>query len=91
MKKFLSRWYFVLVLLIFFTTQATRAQQTNSLMEVPAIQSSWDDLLTGVKTQDEWHQRRAILKKRYLDLLRDQFKPEKPEEVSKTHLVNEKK
>ena len=85
MKKIPRFPYTMIVLLIIFTTQATRAQQKNPLMEVPTIQSSWDDLLTGVKTQDDWHQRKAELKKRYLDLLRDQFRPEKPDLKLKVH------
>jgi acetyl esterase/lipase len=44
----------------------------------PVIHSSWDDLLEGVKTLDDWHKRREVLKRRYLDLLRDDQKPPKP-------------
>jgi hypothetical protein len=43
----------------------------------PVIASSWDDLLTGVKTRDEWEKHRAVLKQRYLELIRDQHKPAK--------------
>jgi dienelactone hydrolase len=43
----------------------------------PVIASSWDDLLTGVKTRDDWEKHRAVLKQRYLELIRDQHKPEK--------------
>ncbi len=48
------------------------------LFEVPEIESSWDDLTDGVSTLEDWRERRAILKQRYLDLIRDQNKPEKP-------------
>jgi hypothetical protein len=44
----------------------------------PEIKSSWDDLTRGIQNQDQWLARRAILKRRYLELLRDQHKPEKP-------------
>lgn len=44
----------------------------------PVIQSSWDDLTNGVETSEQWQKRRAVLKQRYLDLLRDQYKPAKP-------------
>ena len=44
----------------------------------PKIESSWDDLTEGLETRDDWHMRRQILKKRYLDLLRDHHKPQKP-------------
>lgn len=43
--------------------------------EVPPIRSSWDDLLDGIGTVDQWRERRAMLKKRFLDLLRDEAKP----------------
>lgn len=43
----------------------------------PVITSSWDDLLDGVKTRDDWEKHRAVLKQRYLDLIRDQHKPTK--------------
>ncbi|HUT89871.1 MAG TPA: alpha/beta fold hydrolase [Thermoguttaceae bacterium] len=44
----------------------------------PVIQSSWDDLLEGVKTPDDWRRHREVLKRRYLELLRDDQKPAKP-------------
>lgn len=46
--------------------------------EPPVIQSSWDDLLEGVQTREDWEQRREVLRERYLDLIRDQHKPSKP-------------
>ena len=48
------------------------------LFKVPEIRSSWDDLTEGLKTKDDWRKRRAMLKRRYLELLRDQHKPKKP-------------
>ncbi len=80
-----SRFTYFIILPLLLVASVTRAQQPNPLMEVPVIQSSWNDLLAGVKTQDEWHQRRGVLKKRYLDLIRDQFKPEKPKLDLKVH------
>jgi hypothetical protein len=58
--------------------------------EVPVIRSSWDDLLEGVATRDDWDQRRTALRQRYLDLLRDQHKPARPPldlEVHETQVV----
>ena len=49
------------------------------LFDVPEIKSSWDDLTDGIETLEDWQKRRALLKQRYLELLRDQHKPEKPE------------
>lgn len=45
----------------------------------PAIESSWDDLLDGVSSQEEWSQRRQQLQARFLELIRDAHKPPKPE------------
>jgi len=44
----------------------------------PVIESSWDDLTDGIETPEQWQKRRAILKRRYLELLRDQYKPDRP-------------
>jgi hypothetical protein len=42
------------------------------------IVSSWDDLLDGVNSPGDWHTRRADIKRRYLELLRDDRKPPRP-------------
>ncbi|QDV50398.1 dienelactone hydrolase family protein [Gimesia fumaroli] len=42
------------------------------------ITSCWDDLLEGVETPEEWVAHKKIIRQRYLDLIRDQFKPKKP-------------
>ena len=44
----------------------------------PPIRSSWDDLLEGVETADDWSAHREVLRQRYLDLLRDSYKPPRP-------------
>ena len=51
----------------------------------PVIRSSWDDLLAGVKTLDDWRKHKAELRKRYLALIRDDQKPAKPPLDLKTH------
>ncbi len=71
-----SSWLVVLVLLTATSNAQTRKQP--ELFEVPEIESSWDDLTAGIETKQGWRLRRAILKQRYLELLRDQHKPEKP-------------
>ncbi len=43
--------------------------------DAPVIVSSWDDLLEGVDTAADWPRHRDVLKQRYLELLRDDFKP----------------
>lgn len=75
----------LLLALLFVDPGTARAQQNEPLIETPPIESSWDDLLTGVTTQAQWHERRLELKKRYLELIRDQFKPEKPPLDLKVH------
>ncbi len=45
------------------------------ISEIPTIRSSWDDLLEGIETSAQWGEYRAILKTRYLDLIRDSAKP----------------
>jgi pimeloyl-ACP methyl ester carboxylesterase len=50
------------------------------------IVSSWDDLLDGVASADDWTSRKVELKNRYLELLRDQHKPAKrPQLKIETH------
>ena len=51
----------------------------------PVVQSSWDDLLEGVKTPEDWKKHRQVLKQRYLDLIRDDQKPAKPPLELKVH------
>jgi len=44
----------------------------------PVIHSSWDDLLEGVQTGEDWARHREVLRQRYLELIRDPYKPQKP-------------
>jgi len=46
--------------------------------EPQPVLSSWDDLLFGVKTVDDWKARKEVLRRRYLELIRDAEKPAKP-------------
>ncbi len=46
--------------------------------EPEPIRSSWDDLLAGVKTPADWRAHKAVLRQRYLDLIRDDRKPVRP-------------
>lgn len=45
----------------------------------PVIESSWDDLLEGVTTPQQWLEHKEVLRKRYLELLRDDYKPQRPD------------
>lgn len=68
---------FLAILLLSPGTHAQNRVQPE-LFDVPDIRSSWDDLTQGLSSKDDWLKRRVVLKQRYLDLLRDQHKPEKP-------------
>ena len=50
----------------------------NPLMDIPPVVSSWNDLTEGLNTKEDWESRRPHIKQQFLDLLRDQYKPEKP-------------
>lgn len=60
-------------------------KEQSELFDIPEIHSSWDDLTEGIQTKADWQQRRAELKEKYLQLLRDQYKPEKPPLDLKIH------
>lgn len=67
--------------LIFGSRHFLSAEEAGSRKrsEPEEIKSSWDDLLTGIQTPEEWQEHKKELRQRYLELLRDQHKPEKPE------------
>ena len=44
----------------------------------PVIRSTWDDLLEGIKSREDWEPRGQVLKQRYLKLIRDDQKPMRP-------------
>jgi len=53
------------------------AEPGRTLTPPERIVSTWDDLTDGVTTPEQWAARKADLKRRYLELLRDQHKPAK--------------
>ena len=67
-----------LVLMSLAVVAEAQNRKQPELFEVPEIRSTWDDITEGVRTKDDWRKRRAVLKQRYLELLRDQHKPERP-------------
>lgn len=60
------------------TTCTAQDAEPSGLFRVPEIRSSWDDLTDGIATRADWQQRRNELRAKYLELLRDQYKPERP-------------
>ena len=86
----LQRIFATIVTLLCLTAAASAEPQSDAppvrkRSNPPVIQSSWDDLLEGVKTQEDWRQHRKVLKQRYLDLIRDDQKPAKPPLDLKRH------
>ena len=67
-----------LILLALPVVSKAQNRKHPELFDVPEIRSSWDDLTDGIETKDDWRKRRAVLKQRYLELLRDQHKPQQP-------------
>ena len=72
-----------LALLIASTAFVSRATADDALpirkrSDPPVIRSSWDDLLQGVQTPDDWRLHRQKLRQRFLHLIRDDHKPPKP-------------
>ena len=59
---------------------AASAEETpvRNCSDPPVIRSSWDDLLEGINTREDWQEHRNVLERRYLDLIRDDRKPRKP-------------
>lgn len=79
--KLISVCFLILMVPLLLAQQAPVRLRSNP----PVIQSSWDDLLAGVKTADDWTKHRAVLQQRYLELIRDQHKPQKPALDLKVH------
>lgn len=51
----------------------------------PPIETSWSDLTAGIESPEQWSQHKAVLRARFLDLIRDQYKPQKPPLDLKVH------
>lgn len=56
-------------------SEETSPRKTSS---PPTIISSWDDLTDGIEALEDWNSRKKLIRERYLDLIRDQYKPDKP-------------
>ncbi|MEL6104712.1 MAG: dienelactone hydrolase family protein [Planctomycetota bacterium] len=82
-----TAYIFLSLLVLLGSSFAANAQNRAQpeLFDVPEIRSTWDDLTNGIESVDDWHARRSVLKRRFLDLIRDQYKPEKPPLDLKVH------
>lgn len=80
--------YFAVLILV-TTSIALIAAEPKGLLRkrsnAPVIVSSWDDLLEGISNRAEWKVRKKVLRQRYLNLIRDKFKPIKPKLDLKIH------
>ncbi len=81
------KWQLVLALGFVLSSSASAGDQPPGRMSdnPPVIRSSWDDLLEGFKTRDDWRKHREVLKRRYLELIHDAHKPKKPPPELKVH------
>lgn len=62
----------------FLVTTEAQEEPRRFRSDPPVIESSWDDLLEGVQTAEDWARHRQVLRRRFLELIRDSHKPEKP-------------
>lgn len=62
----------------FLATTEAQEEPRRFRSDPPVIESSWDDLLEGVQTAEDWERHRHVLRRRFLELIRDSHKPEKP-------------
>lgn len=67
------------------TASALSQTRPRPVSDPPVIESSWDDLTVGLESSSDWQARRKILRNRYLGLLRDQHKPQRPKLELEVH------
>jgi dienelactone hydrolase len=68
-----------------YCLSAQEVEKVRPVSSPPVIETGWSDLTDGIKTAEEWLQRKKLLKQRFLDLIRDQHKPAKPAMDLKVH------
>ncbi len=65
---------YVALLLASSTALADEPAQ-RTVCDPPPIITGWDDVLEGVKTRQDWQEKRQVLRKRFLELIGDDAKP----------------
>lgn len=79
MKKCRSTFHFLLFLFLFsIFIPAAQTEPVRKRTEPQPVKSSWDDLLEGIQTPEQWKVHKEVLRKRYLELIRDDQKPARP-------------
>src|SRR5690606_27044227 len=56
----------------------TPAVSTRPEFQPALVPSTWADILEGVDTPAQWRERKQWIRQQFLELLRDEHKPEKP-------------
>ena len=73
--------FFIIILCGAFFWGASAASADEPLQRLicdpPPIKTGWDDVLEGVKTRQDWQEKRKVLRKRFLELIGDDAKPAK--------------
>jgi pimeloyl-ACP methyl ester carboxylesterase len=69
--------WFVAGLIIPFGAEP-KAPTTRPEFEPAPVRSTWEDLTAGVRTRDEWLERKERIRRQFLELIRDDQKPAKP-------------
>ena len=54
------------------------APTTRPEFEAAPVHSTWEDLLEGVTTIEQWRERKAKIRRQFLELIRDDRKPARP-------------
>ncbi len=67
-----------IVALIVTSSPAEEESPVRLRSSPPVIESSWDDLLADVTTPQQWLDRKEVLRRRYLELIHDDYKPPRP-------------
>lgn len=67
-----------LAILMFGADAAPKAAAVRPEFEPAPVRSTWEDLLEGVQTREQWAERKKEIRRQFLELIRDDQKPSKP-------------
>ena len=78
-------WMMIAAMICLVGSESVADDPVRLRSDAPVITSSWDDLLEGVETAEDWAAHRKVLWRRYMDLLRDEYKPSRVPLELETH------
>ena len=78
-------WLMIAAVLCVVVSESVADDPVRLRSDAPVITSSWDDLLEGVESAEDWTAHREVLWRRYMDLLRDEHKPSRVPLELETH------